>query len=86
MNIDVRIDGIPCQVDVATWGASRGYREPGGLQLEPDEPAGWEIDAVRDRNGRLAPWLEEKLEDDSIMDDLTDQIEQYLSSQQDEPY
>jgi hypothetical protein len=31
----------------ATWHkAQRGAREKGGLQLEPDEPAGWEIDGV----------------------------------------
>jgi hypothetical protein len=37
---------VTLDVDATYHKAIRGYREPGGGQIEPDEPAGWEIDGV----------------------------------------
>ncbi len=32
----------------ATWQKGlRGYHEKGGQQIDPDEPAGWEVESVR---------------------------------------
>jgi len=57
---NVRLAGIPCQAQIETYGAERGARE-GGLQLEPDYDAGWDLYKVLDRKGYDAPWLEKKL-------------------------
>jgi hypothetical protein len=61
------IQGIPCQVEVTYYAASRGARERGtGLQLEPDEPAFWDIMGVYDRKGYQARWLARKMTDEDI--------------------
>ena len=73
----MQLDGIPCQVEVSTYQAYRGVRE-GGLQIEPDEPAGWDLERVLDRKGYDAPWLEKKLKDKTIGDEFFEAISQRL--------
>lgn len=41
---------VECEIEVETWRACRGARE-GGLQLEPDEPAGCEIQSITAAKG-----------------------------------
>lgn len=70
------IRGIPCIVEATFHEAHRGAREHGsGIQLEPDEPAYWEIEQVFDRTGRPAPWLERKL-DEADRERILDEIAQ----------
>jgi len=45
--IEVNFNGETLEVSGSAWKACRGAREHGtGLQLEPDEPAGFEIESV----------------------------------------
>jgi len=45
--ITVELHEGEVDVHISYWKASRGAREHGtGLQLEPDEPAGFEVDRV----------------------------------------
>lgn len=49
MNIsrDIVLEGVELRVDGDYYPASRGAREKGsGVQLEPDEPASFEVSAV----------------------------------------
>lgn len=66
IKIDTQVAGIPCQALLSFVPAQRGYREPGGRQLEPDEPAGWELQDILDRGGRKALWLWRKLTDEDV--------------------
>lgn len=71
---ETRIQGIPCRVEARYHEARRGGRRD-GLQIEPDEPAGWTVDAVYDRTGHPAAWLERKMQDegvDRIVQELTE--------------
>jgi hypothetical protein len=63
--VDTFIQGIPCTVEVKYHKAHRGARD-GGLQLEPDEDAGFEIINVfkRGGNGNHMAWLEDKMTDE----------------------
>lgn len=64
---DTQIVGIPCTVELAYIPANRGSREAGsGFQLEPDEPAFYEIINVFKLGGIGNPmaWLEAKLTDE----------------------
>lgn len=46
-SITVNFQGSKVEVSGHSWKECRGAREHGtGLQLEPDEPAGFEIDSV----------------------------------------
>ena len=70
MNIlDTTIGGVPCRIRYQEFPAIRGRRES-GVPMEPDMPAGFEITAVLDKDGKPAPWLENKLtreEEDRIL-------------------
>lgn len=46
--IKASVKGYMMEIDVDAWKACKGARERGtGLQLEPDEPAGFEVTAAR---------------------------------------
>jgi hypothetical protein len=45
--LTVTVKGYDLLVDFDYWPASKGRREKGGLQIEPDEPAGIEITDIR---------------------------------------
>jgi len=82
----VRLAGIPCQAEICTYRGYRGARE-GGLQLEPDEPAGWDLNRVLDRKGYPALWLERKLEDVNVEQDfMTDIADELVKDAQDSRY
>lgn len=63
MYIETSISGIPCIVKLEYEKACRGYREPGGRQIEPDLPSSYEIVKVLkiDGSGKHMSWLERKL-------------------------
>ncbi len=63
IQFETHIQGIPCQVRAMWCEGHRGYCEPGGQQIDPDEPDGFEDIEILDRNGRPAPWLEKKMTD-----------------------
>ncbi len=54
-----RPDSLP--VDVFYYGGSSGKRDTGGVPLEPDEPAGAEVQAVWLAGVDIAPLLSEAL-------------------------
>ncbi len=87
MIVETRIDGIPCQVRLAYVHAVHGAREKGsGIQLEPDEPEGFVIEAVLDRRGKPAPWLERKMtpqDEDRICQEAHDDMR---GAREDEAY
>jgi hypothetical protein len=65
--IETHIQGIPCIVDVEYQKAYKGAREKGsGMQLEPDEPEGFEIVGIYKSNGKgkHMQWLEDKMTDE----------------------
>lgn len=67
MQLDTSIQGIPCTVELEYHKAHRGERERGsGVQLEPDEAAGYEIVKIfkLGGGGKHMAWLEEKMTDD----------------------
>lgn len=77
MQIESRIDGIPCLIDTGYIHVTKGTYS---LQAEtPSEYYGeCEIEfAVLDRRGRPAPWLERKLTDDIISDIETQILKEY---------
>ena len=80
---DIRLAGIPCQVEIEIYPAERGARE-GGLQLEPDYDAGWDLYRVLDRKGYEAPWLEKKLDDFKVNQKFNDSIDSWLADQSDQ--
>jgi len=47
VNIVVTVDDVEYSVDARYYPAERGSRERGGLQLEPDYPAYYEIDSIK---------------------------------------
>jgi len=70
--------GMPCTIGF-TWSRGyRGYREPGGLQLEPDEPAGVDEIVLFDRQGYRAEWLAKRVDQMDDWDNIYDQIEDYM--------
>jgi len=79
---NVRLDGIPCQVQIEIYPAERGARE-GGLQLEPDYDADWDLCKVMDRKGYDAPWLEKKLDNKKVEQEFFDVIDNWLADQSD---
>ena len=81
--IDTCIQGIPCTVEVLFRKAHRGARD-GGVQLEPDEDACFEIINVfkRDGSGKHMQWLEDKMTDEDreavfekAFDDMQDEAD-----------
>jgi hypothetical protein len=66
MILETHIQGIPCQVKVEYQQAYRGYRERlYGIQLEPDEPAHYEITGIYNHKDKKCKksmqWLWDKL-------------------------
>lgn len=53
------IAGIPCEVEIDYYPGT--HRLIHSASLEPNDPEEFEIVAVKDRNGRPAPWLANKL-------------------------
>jgi len=80
---DIKLAGIPCSAEIEIYPAERGSRE-GGLQLEPDYPAGWDLCKVLDRKGYDAPWLERKLSDKKVQQDFDDAVDNWLADQGDQ--
>ena len=67
--LDTSIAGIPCRIQYNRFPALRGARE-GGVPMEPDTQAGFDITEVLDARGRPAPWLKRKMtpdEEDRIL-------------------
>lgn len=79
--MDTRIAGIPCQVEVTSFYKYRAatlWGHPDGWA--PSEPE--EISfRVLDRRGRVAPWLEAKL-DDQDRRRIEDELSAYLKHEQ----
>jgi hypothetical protein len=66
MIIHTNIQGIPCEVELEYHKAYRGARE-GCMQLEPDEPEGFDIVGVYkvdDKKQRHMQWLDNKMTDE----------------------
>ena len=69
---NVHLDGIPCQAEIDTWLAEpQTWHEPGCQ-------AGWELCQVLDCQGRLADWLERKLDNPNIKLAFHDSIDSQL--------
>lgn len=80
--IERNVNGCDCEVDITVRYVAcpfvRGYREPGGLQIEPDEPAHIEIEsATEDGTGveielttAQEKWIEQQIAED--LDDADD--------------
>lgn len=64
MNMETKINGIPCTVDYTI----RGKYIPAKVNADPDSCYEAEYPEVEftvcDRNGRPAPWLEAKMTDE----------------------
>ena len=79
---DVLIAGIPARAEIEVYKGHKGHRplERFGSQIvkgrpiEPDEPAHWNLLALYDRKGYRARWLEKKLENEKIQDNLEEQF------------
>lgn len=72
--LSTHIAGIPCCIQYNLFPAIRGARE-GGVPMEPDTQAGFEITEVLDARGRPAPWLEQKMtveDEDRILTQIED--------------
>lgn len=79
----LRIDGIPCKAMISIHKAYRGHRE-NGIQMEPDEPAGWDLEEVLDRKGYSASWLEKKLVgqvEENFMMDIDEKYQSDLAAE-----
>jgi hypothetical protein len=63
--IPVDYEDLTFDVEFDYYPASKGAREKGsGVQLEPDEPASWDICTIKLRNGKIRPldvtdWMNE---------------------------
>lgn len=82
MFLDTFIAGIPCTVELKYEPPCRGYREPGGRQLEPDMPASFEIVNVFKSGGfgKHMDWLEDKMSEDDnerIIDEAKRRWDEY---------
>ena len=72
--LSTHIAGIPCRIQYNLFPAIRGARE-GGVPMEPDTQAGFEITEVLDAHGRPAPWLKRKMtpqDEDRILTQIED--------------
>ena len=66
MEIETRIAGIPCTINVTHFSQVRGsfsYNAPSDLDYYGYEEIEFDI---CDRNGRPAPWLERKATDEDL--------------------
>ena len=71
--LDLTIEGT-------CWGATQGRFE-GGLQMEPDEPEDFEIEAIKDENGYdIYKLLSEYEIIDEFLDKITPKVEKLLRS------
>jgi hypothetical protein len=62
MLIETRVQGIPCIAEVLYYKPARYYLS-GPPEHCYDEPSEFEF-RLRDRRGRLAPWLDRKMTED----------------------
>ena len=67
IKLDVQINGIPCQVQVDVVSTV-------GPIVTEDDYDQVTIEKVLDRKGYEAPWLEEKLKNPEIKENLMDQV------------
>lgn len=80
----IKIDGIPCQIEVYITAGCRGSRDSlGGIPnagppLEPDDPDEFEITEIYDRKGYKANWLWEKLKNPKINEKVHYDIDKAL--------